>query len=303
MIRVILSAPLSDERARCSHRYRVVGVPIHADAPIQALEPFRTNTQDQLPAPRLTDLSCRRPRRSTGFLAERMRRIELKPAGDGISLRFENLPDVAINAAGDQVVIGPDPVDPATLHELILGPALLIPLAARGLWPLHASAVKTAGGITLIVGDSGSGKSTLAARTAEAHADKAVRAADDMVHVSQTPTGIEAHQSYPQLKLPAAAQCSLSPAQLHRILILEPVSPSARLVATRLNGTAGLTAMIQHSIAARLFPSALLQAHFTTCRAIAAQVPILRVSYPHSECALRRLSRHVAEDSQPGPGH
>jgi len=302
MIRLILSKPTANERTPDRHRYRVVGVPIDADAPIQPLAPFTTTAADEPPAPRLADLTCERPRRASGLLAERMRRIELRPADDGISLRFDSLPDVAINAAADRVTIAPGRVDRAALDELILGPALLIPLAARGCWPLHASAVKTAGGITLIAGESGAGKSTLAARSAEDHGDKALRAADDVVHVLHRAGDILAHPCYPQLKLPAAAQCSLQPAPLRRVLILEPVSPSARLVATRLQRTAGLIAIVHHSIATQLFPSALLQAHFAACCAIAEQVPILRVHYPHSQRALRRLSKHVAEDTQPSPG-
>ena len=48
-------------------------------------------------------------------------------------------------------------------REVILGPALVLALALRGIWSLHASAAMFQDQTTVFLGESGQGKSTLAA--------------------------------------------------------------------------------------------------------------------------------------------
>ena len=153
----------------------------------------------------------------------------------------------------------------------------------------------------MIAGASGAGKSTLAARTAERHGNEAGRAADDVVHVRAMDGGVVVDPCYPQLKLSAELQRCFPPEPLLRVLVLEAKPSSARLCAARLRPAAALAAMIHHSIAARLFPPPLLQAHFAACRSIARQVPVVRVAYPHTANALQALAMHLASDTTPQP--
>jgi energy-coupling factor transporter ATP-binding protein EcfA2 len=79
-------------------------------------------------------------------------------------LRFPNLADFDISAAGDRIVCRPAPrLAGATLRHLLLDQALPLALSRSGNLVLHASAVHIPGaGCAAFVGPTGSGKSTLA---------------------------------------------------------------------------------------------------------------------------------------------
>ena len=67
---------------------------------------------------------------------------------------------------GDPAWIRVQPDDgaaPVIIEEALLGPALNLALAWRGVWCLHAGAVLHDGQVIVFLGVSGSGKSTLAA--------------------------------------------------------------------------------------------------------------------------------------------
>ena len=118
------------------------------------------------------------------------------------------------------------PVDPRESYrlaqpvdeEVFLGPALLLALALRATFTLHASAIAYAGRAVLFAGDSGAGKSTLAAALARIQSRGATRLADDIVPVSIRGGRLVAWSDYPQLKLPPDAQVGTDP-------VLEPFLP------------------------------------------------------------------------------
>ena len=87
--------------------------------------------------------------------------------------------------------------DPAFLAEALLGPPLVLALALRDTWCLHASAVEYGGRVIAFLGESGAGKSTLAAYLAGQPGVR--RVADDIL-----PVAWQDHRLYYLAAFPAA---------------------------------------------------------------------------------------------------
>lgn len=168
---------------------------------------------------------------------------------------------------------------PALLEEVVLGPGLVLALAAHGVWCLHGSAIGADGGAVVFLGESGRGKSTLAARL---HEDGFRRLADDVTPVELTADGGEALPAFPQLKLPAAAQpgaAALPRLPLRALYLLATVAGGEPEIAAATPSEAAAE-LLRHTVAARLFPPPLLRAHLDAVAELAGRVPVRRLRYP-----------------------
>ena len=94
--------------------------------------------------------------------------LSIARRADGYALRFPDLADFDVSAAGDRIVCRPAPRLPAsTLQHLLLDQVLPLALSRSGHLVLHASAAHVPRlGCIALVGPTGSGKSTLAAALA-----------------------------------------------------------------------------------------------------------------------------------------
>jgi hypothetical protein len=107
-------------------------------------------------------------------------------------------------AAQDRVWIRRPAQDPAWQIEALHGPVLLHALAQRGVFVLHASAVRTpAGALVAFTASSGVGKSTLARVAAERGWQ---RVADDLLPIANPSGTIVALPHFAQPKLEAGQQ-------------------------------------------------------------------------------------------------
>lgn len=221
------------------------------------------------------------------WVGGRMRPVRCERVGACLRVVCEGSRAFVVGPGGAWIVAEP-PADAALSDsevEALVGPVLLLALAQRGTFALHASAVATPRGVVALVGESGAGKSTLAA----AEGRSWLRVADDILPFGVAAGVATAFPHYPQLKLTdreqyprsAAAAVPLaavfevgSPAEDDRVHV-EPLSPR--------NGTLTL---IAHTVAARLFPEELLEAHLDACATVAAAVPAARLHYPRSLSAL-----------------
>lgn len=198
------------------------------------------------------------------------------------------------------IEIDPEPgAGEAAVEEALLGPALALAFARRGVFVLHASAVVVGGGVIGFLGDSGAGKSTLASLLVEAGKGLAL-AADDLLAVRSTGEEPVALPHFPQLKLGAAAMAAiggLTPSYpLLRLCVLEPAPPTAAVGGGEAlpEGTAAAH-LLRHTIAGSLFADDLLAAHLDFAAGIAGRVPVQRLTVP------RRLDvgAEVLEHLQP----
>jgi hypothetical protein len=187
--------------------------------------------------------------------------------------------------------------------ETLLGPPLILSLALRGTWCLHASAVARHGRAIAFMGDSGRGKSTLAAFLADEIDGGWQRIADDILPITAGPAGVTASPHFPQLKLPLKARPSPDlPAQipLAAIYLLERPSPEddnqAAVRIEPLNRYRATLALIGHTVAARLFDKSLLACHTHFCAD--AAVPVHRLTYPHRYDLLPQIAALIAEESR-----
>jgi len=190
----------------------------------------------------------------------------------------------------------------ALLEELLLGPGLVVALAARGIWCLHASAVVGSLGAIVFVGESGRGKSTLAARL-ERHGFG--RLADDVLPLQVADATAPVRAAFPQLKLPADRQPgAMAPERLAlEAIYLIPTTPEesdARGVEIiPLAPGDALTALLRHTVAARLFTADLLRAHLGACGALAERVAVRRLRLPLRWEALPEACRLIGERHAP----
>ncbi len=223
--------------------------------------------------------------------------------------------------------------DRDALTEAMLVPVLILALALRGIWCLHAAAVTLADRAIAFVGSSGSGKSSLAAHLAHEPGSPFRHLADDILPVALGPGGVDAWPRFPQLKwppnaqpgagaperLPLAAVYCLAPPPVpaSEVSMREPAvsraaSPglaepperagqdSAQITIRPLVASDAALALVRHSVAARLFGEELLTGQLVFCARAAERMPVRELRYPRSWEALPRVSRLVLADLQAG---
>ena len=188
--------------------------------------------------------------------------------------------------------------NPYLIEEVLLGPALLLHLAWRSVFALHAGAIDVNGAVIAFCAESGVGKSTLArACGSDGHA-----VADDILPIRLEPQPV-ALPCFAQLKWPASRQYALTaPARLplKEVCMLDPMADDAsapdRVEVLPLAMPESALALVRHTVSSRLFSPELLQRQLEFCRNLAAAVPVLRLRYPRRmeilpalHCAIREL--------------
>ena len=192
----------------------------------------------------------------------------------------------------DRIEIDPEPgAGDAAVEEAILGPALVLALARRGTFVLHASAVVWSGGILGFLGESGAGKSTLARLLA---AEGAALAADDLLAVDESPAALP---HLPQLKLDEAAMAAIARlAPRYPLLGLYELAPGEEVAVEELPPVSAAALLLKHTVASRLFPRDLLAAHLAFMGEMAGRVAINRLRVPRRMDVggevLAKLGRH-----------
>ena len=179
----------------------------------------------------------------------------------------------------DRIELDPEPgAADAAVEEALLGPALALTLARRGVFVLHASAVVLGGGVIGFLGESGAGKSTLARLLAD---EGAALAADDLLPVTEGPAALP---RYPQLKLGPAEMAAIARLEpRYPLLALYELAPGEEVSVEELPAPTAVTAaalLIKHTVAGRLFPRDLLAAHLGFAADLAGRLPVRRLKVP-----------------------
>ncbi len=221
-----------------------------------------------------------------GWLEGRPVHARCVARGDGYEIAVAEAGRYWVAADGGAIL----ELEAAGAGDALLGPPLLLALALRGTFALHAAAYGDAGGdgIVALCGPSGAGKSTLAAAS-EAQGDGLCRLADDLLPLASGEPGT-ALLGFPQLKLAAAQQPRLERGggrvPLRGIVWLgRPALDREPVVRTR-HGAAAVPTLVAASVASRLFPPPLAARHLEFCAALAAAVPVGVLSYPRRREAI-----------------
>ncbi|HEV7667819.1 MAG TPA: hypothetical protein VGS22_04800 [Thermoanaerobaculia bacterium] len=179
--------------------------------------------------------------------------------------------------------------DPDRFEELALGPPILLLLAVRAIWALHASAVFVAGRLFVFLGESGRGKSTLAALAFPGWE----RVADDLLPFELVRGRLVAHLDYPQLKLDPPRRLR-EPAPVAALIALAGPGSASEPQLTRLALAETARLLMSQTIAARRYNPELLAAHFETCLSAANAVPAYRLSLPRDLVRLPEAGKCIS---------
>jgi hypothetical protein len=176
--------------------------------------------------------------------------------------------------------------DRSAAREVLLGPGLLLLLAARGVFAVHASALQVGNRAVLLPAPSGSGKSSLARHAAAAGV---VALTDDIAPIDVA-RGVLCPR-FPQLKWPeplAVADCEVP---LHAFVFVTRGTAALSLEPMRAGDAR--TLLIRDTVAARLFPARLLAQHLAAVSDLALQVPAYQLHWP--ECDPAHLPAQCAD--------
>ena len=219
---------------------------------------------------------------------------------------------------GTTLIVDPDSddIEPQLLNLYILSEALGIILYQRGLFLLHASAIKIGEQVVIFAGSPGAGKSTTAAAFAQCGYTVL---ADDMVAMSLDCAGkVMVYPAFPQIKIwPSAVKgLGYNPSSLPTLFSgsrkrvirqkenfpIEPL-PLAHIFFLEDGANLKFTKMAKNEAffsLARFFPlpSDLLQGtalerHFQQCVQLTGKVDIWKVENPKSFEELKKLVRWV----------
>ena len=238
--------------------------------------------------------------RAVGLVGGTERAVEVWSASPGILLRVAGGSDFYIESGGRAILRadGDEPGEASALtdldREILAGPALVMALAQRGTWSLHASAAAFGDCTFAFLGESGQGKSTLAAYLADAGHPHWQLVADDILPVRAAADGAETWPHFPQLKLSDEAQPGPNLPEhlpLDRVCILTSVDPEQSPALRLLPPGEAIQGLLRHTAGTRLFSPDLLAGHLAFCSQIAGQVRVYRLLYP----ARRDILPHVKE--------
>lgn len=283
--------------------YAVAGVTLRCQFPLPQLSIFESADacRQRRSAPARVAAQTGRDgaaRRACGWVGGAWRDVTLASRRTGFRMAVPGVASFEIDAGGTLISIEGPAVATASdvFMETLIGPVLVFTLALRGIWCMHAAAVRVDGGVVLFVGESGSGKSTLARFLLE-HGACEERIADDILPVAAVAKGLVCLPPFPQLKLAADGQ--------YRVAGVLPISAvyelnraDDRLGVERYDPARAALAWVRHTVAARLFPDDVLRAQFQFA-ADAAHVPVFGVRYPHCRRSLDWFSRQVADPAGP----
>lgn len=266
------------ESSRSVFEARIAGFDLLSDQPIAEIE--STLCARSMPdCDSLDAMELGAPQFSgQGWLGERLQDFDVWHSDAGQTVAFAEGARFHVGADGSTIRFLQLPASRRDALEVMLGPALLLAMAQRDFFALHASAVQSRQGICLFLGPSGSGKSSLARGFEQLGLH---RCADDV-----TPLVIKASQVAQVSVWPRFPQLKLQPA----LLVDDREAPLTALIWPRLVDAAvaltPMTAMeasqwlVRDTAAARLFAPQVLARHLQWCAALAQSASIWRLDIP-----------------------
>jgi hypothetical protein len=261
--------------------YRPAGQEFQIPCPVLELDPFRTDDKSVSAAFSAVPASLTMLSQTVGLVGGGMRSVETWSAPPGLIVKTAGGSDFYIAPDGSSIQrIGTDDRWPRLDRDILVGPVLVLALALRGVWSLHASAVTCNGRALLFLGESGQGKSTLAGFLASGGDPESRLVSDDILPVTLDEISMNAWPHFPQLKLPLDSQPGVRLPERLPVGWLCLLDESETPFLQRLGTAAAMQLLLRHTAGTRLFPPELLSRHLAFCAQAAARTPIFRLAFP-----------------------
>ena len=286
--------------------YRLAGQEFLFSCPVPELAPFETTVGRRLgtveeavpfvfPASPDDAFPAALVSQTTGWVAGASRSVEVWSASpDGYLILVEGASNFYVSRDG-RFIGSTGPAQPRALwnetdRQVAAGPIIVLALALRNIWCLHASAVMFREKVIIFLGESGQGKSTLSAYLARNSSWRLV--SDDILPVRMQEDHITLLPYFPQLKMtddvqPAIGLPEQLPSTLVCILGQEDglVAPALEAIPT----AQGAQTLLQHTAGTRMFHATLLAKHMDECVRAAGHLSFYRLSYPPCEQVLPEI--------------
>jgi hypothetical protein len=229
--------------------------------------------------------------RGEGFVAGRQTAFDVRTDGQHLLCDIAKVGRFWVDVANGTTTCAPDrALAPQLRPDFLLGPPMVLTLALRRQFCLHAAVVAANGRAVAIIGPSGAGKSTAARELAARFGWQ--RLADDVAPIQTTSDGTLVYGNFPQLKVQQNDNWDRSSAELVAVIELKLGAPQLR--SAMLTPAEATLKFAASTMAARLFPPAILRAHLAACAALAEQSDALCLNYAHTPQALDVLGAQVA---------
>ena len=222
--------------------------------------------------------------------------------GDLIQIDIDGTPACTIDRSEKRIVIlNEDSFDSPLNLELITGPAVILLLAQKSVYSLHASAVRFSAHkegqgrqsrVVAFLADSGVGKSTLARHVG----DQWCQLVDDILPVTLAAESLSFFDDFPQLKLKGAhAQAFDGSRLIQRVDFLVCLNGqfSEDVDIQVMAKSEALLALIRHTVAVRLFDVEQTKAHLEFAKKVVEEIPVLQISYPRDLSKLPEIKAQI----------
>jgi len=276
-----------------AHYYTLAGQNIVFETEVNALQAFSDGVGSESYSEILVELAARMPvdevqgkltYEGSAPFADVVRNVKCWECDHLIRIDVDDTSICLVDVDNHHIhVLNEESFDQALNLQVVTGPALIILLATKGIYCLHASSIGTQFGNIAFIAESGVGKSTLGA-----HIDSNwQQLADDILPLHQRGDHYQMFD-YPQLKLPRNATELPQPRNSMLDLIIRLSNEeSQEMEFTRLPRTEGLIEIVRHTVAAKLFDNALMIEHVRFAKFLSGEVPVVELKYPRN---LERLN-------------
>lgn len=229
------------------------------------------------------------------YFDKEFREVRFWRSGNRGQIDIDGVPACQINFEESHIhVLNCEALGDGLNLELITGPALVLLLASRDVYCMHAGAVDTAVGRIGIIAESGAGKSTLSAHKDDSWS----QVADDIMPVTFDGASklIDVLPNFPQLKLDNNVVPGLSKARkpLDYLLRINP-TPSEEISFNVLPRTQAMLQVVRHTVAAKLFDINALHKHANFAKRVSLYVPVIELSYPRNSNQLDDLHKAIID--------
>lgn len=282
--------------------YCIAGHDLDLSLHVPELGSLKTSHNDINPTSKPDVYPQKTKRCVEGLINGKLHQVEIRSVPSGILLKVIGGGKFHISTDGRQVTHLNSFVENSNQSKVLLnaldkntllGPVLIMALALRGTWCLHASAVQFFEKVIVFLGESGQGKSTLASYLTKNETEWRL-VADDILPVTMEKENLHARPRFPQLKLAENSQpWEQLPEKLEisRLCILTPAEGNQSPKLTSLSQGSAIQKLISHTAGSRLFDPGLMEKHLQFCARTAKQVQVSQLFYPHSMQVLPRVKQ------------
>jgi len=301
----------SNEQNRDFYHYKISGQFILSTKPIRIFEPYRVTSS----FPTINTFNLHQPIidtgeskqqknhllfKGTGFICNAERQCSLWENKSGYIFQLAKIARFLISSSGGEIIVERkgDETPSINLEEALIGPPLMLALAQKDIWSLHASAVSINNKLVLFAGESGKGKSTLAHFIHQQNVIGIHRITDDITPIAIKNGKVFALPDFPQLKIkPLSKQQAITPEELQitSVMIIDPTQSQNKVMITPLRKMEATLALVRNTVSSRLFPKETLKNHLDFSIHVSNLVRTYRLQYPHQYEILPTIMNKVAK--------